>query len=299
MKTLKVLIKRNCKLFFKDKGMLIPSLITPIILLVLYVTFLGKVYKDTFLNAIPEGINISVSIIDGLVSGQLFSSLLAVSCVTVSFCANLVMVQDKVTKARSDIDVSPVNPSIISLAYYISTAINALIISIIAFLSSLIYVAFTGWYLSFSDCLLILLDIILLVMFGTVLSSLICLPLKTNGQMSAVGTIISSGYGFICGAYMPISQFSVGLQKTLMFLPGTYGTSLIRNHSLRGAFLEMKNNHFPNEVIEMMKDSIDCNIYFFDNKISILAMYIIMVLTIFLLLGVYILLTYFRFKKNK
>ena len=41
-----ILIKRNIKLFFKDKGMFFTSLITPAILLVLYVTFLGKdVYK--------------------------------------------------------------------------------------------------------------------------------------------------------------------------------------------------------------------------------------------------------------
>ena len=41
MRTMGYLIKRNMKLFFKDKGMLISSLITPIILLVLYITFLG------------------------------------------------------------------------------------------------------------------------------------------------------------------------------------------------------------------------------------------------------------------
>ncbi|HBJ18379.1 MAG TPA: ABC transporter, partial [Clostridiales bacterium] len=35
------LIKRNTKLFFKDRGMFFSSLITPMILLVLYVTFLA------------------------------------------------------------------------------------------------------------------------------------------------------------------------------------------------------------------------------------------------------------------
>jgi multidrug/hemolysin transport system permease protein len=47
------LIRRNCKLFFKDKGMFFTSLITPVILLVLYVTFLGKVYHDSFASAMP------------------------------------------------------------------------------------------------------------------------------------------------------------------------------------------------------------------------------------------------------
>ena len=50
------LTRRNTKLFFKDKGMFFSSLITPIILLVLYVTFLAKVYRDSFASAIPQGI---------------------------------------------------------------------------------------------------------------------------------------------------------------------------------------------------------------------------------------------------
>ena len=41
-----ILIKRNIKLFFKDKGMFFTSLITPLILLVLYATFLADVYRD-------------------------------------------------------------------------------------------------------------------------------------------------------------------------------------------------------------------------------------------------------------
>ena len=42
-----ILIKRNIRLFFKDKGMFFTSLITPAILLILYVTFLGNVYRDS------------------------------------------------------------------------------------------------------------------------------------------------------------------------------------------------------------------------------------------------------------
>ena len=99
--------------------------------------------------------------------------------------------------------------------------------------------------MSVTDVLWVILDEILLVLFGCALSSIICYPLKTQGQMSAVGTIVSAGYGFICGAYMPISNFDTGLQKVLSILPGTYGTSLLKNHMLRGIFEEMSANGFP------------------------------------------------------
>jgi multidrug/hemolysin transport system permease protein len=56
--TLWILIRRNVKLFFKDKGMFFTSLITPMILLVLYATFLGNVHADSFRMGLPEGVEI-------------------------------------------------------------------------------------------------------------------------------------------------------------------------------------------------------------------------------------------------
>ena len=134
----------------------------------------------------------------------------------------------------------------------------------------------------------LLLDVALLVLFGTALSSCVNFPLSTNGQGSAVGTIVSAGYGFICGAYMPISQFSEGLQKVISFLPGTYGTSLLRNHTLRGVFEEMGAQGFPREVVEAIKDSVDCNLYFFGDKVALPAMYLVLMAGIVLFVGLYV-----------
>ncbi len=290
MRTFFQMVKRNIKIFFKDKGVLFTSLITPIILLVLYATFLAKVYKSSFMSSLPEGFEVSEKLINGMVSGELFSSLLAVSCVTVAFCANMIMVTDKVTGARKDMLVSPVKKSVLAGSYYVGTLATTIIVSLVAMVASLIYVAITGWFLSFGDCMLLLVDIILLTMFGTALSSLINMFLHSQGQISAVGTIVSAGYGFICGAYMPISQFSDGLQKVIMFLPGTYGTSLLRNHALHGVFAEMSNSNFPPEVVEAVKDSVDCNLYFFDTKVSIGAMYAVLTISVAVIIGAYILL---------
>lgn len=282
------LTRRNVKLFFKDKGTFISSLITPIILLVLYATFLAKVYKDSFMSAVA-GMNIDVTVINGTVGAQLVSSLLAVSCVTVAFCSNLLMIQDKTSGARADITVSPVKRSTIAISYFLASAFATLIISFTALGVSLLYLLKTGWYMSLSDVLLIMLDVFLLTIFGTALSSCINFPLSTNGQASAVGTIVSSGYGFICGAYMPLSNFSGGLQKVISFLPGTYGTSLLRNHALRGVYAEMADIGFPPEIVESIKDSIDCNIYFFGTKVSEAAMYAVLAGAILLFVGVYVL----------
>ncbi len=289
MKKFASLTKRNVKLFFKDKGMFFTSLITPIILLVLYVTFLANVFRDTFVSALPDGFTVPEKLINGFAGAELFSSLLAVCCVTVSFCCNMLMVQDKITGARTDLTMAPVKNSVLSLSYYTATLISTLIVCYVAAGAGFIYMAKVGWYLSVKDVVFILIDIFLLVMFGTALSSVINFFLSTQGQISAVGTIVSAGYGFICGAYMPISSFGTGLQKVLSFLPGTYGTSLIRNHTLHGTFEEMAAVGFPDEVVEAIKDSVDCNLYFFDNSVSESSMYIVMAVTVVVLILIYVL----------
>lgn len=296
MNTAFTLIKRNSKLFFKDKGMFFTSLITPAILLVLYVTFLGNVYRDSFTSNLPDSFKLSDNIIEGLVAGQLISSLLAVSCVTVAFCSNFLMVQDKANGTIRDLRISPVKPAALSLSYYVAALLSTLIICFSATVICLAYVAIVGWYMSLKDIFFLFLDVLLLVLFGTALSSIINFFLSTQEQISAVGTIISAGYGFICGAYMPISSFGKGLQKIVLFLPGTYGTSLIRNHTMQGALAEMQNQGIPAEVIEKLKDSLDCNLYFLGSQVNIGTMYMILGITILVLVGIYILLN--KLKEN-
>ena len=284
------LIRRNSKLFFKDKAMFFTSLITPIILLILYTTFLGNVYKQSFLSAIPTGFELPEKLINAVVAGQLVSSLLAVCCVTVSFCSNMLMVQDKVSGARADLTVTPVKKSTLAVSYYFSTLISTLAICVAASVICFIYLSNIGWYLSFKETVLFLLDVILLVMFGTALSSIINFFLNSQGQISAVGTIVSAGYGFICGAYMPVSSFSAGLQKVISFLPGTYGTGLLRNHALNGVFSELSEMGMPKKFVTVFKDSIDCNLYFFDKCVSIEAMYAVLCCSVVVLVLAYIIL---------
>lgn len=298
MKQLVELTKRNTKMFFKDKGMMFVSMITPLILLVLYITFLGNVYRNSYSAAIPVGVVMSDELMDGLVGSQLFSSLLAVCTVTVAFCSNMLMVQDKISGAKNDLLVSPLKKGKLAVSYYLASFISTMIICIVATIACLIYLAVVGWYLTAFDILLIFGDVFLLVMFGTALSSIINHFLSSQGQISAVGSIVSACYGFICGAYMPISSFGTGLQKVLMFSPGTYGTSLIRNHTMRGVFEEMAAQGIPPEVVESFKTAIDCNIEFFGKSVSLSAMFAVMIVSVVLLVSIYVLLNVVKFKKK-
>lgn len=288
MKTLQALTMRNIRMYFKDKGMFFTSLITPLILLVLYSTFLKNIFDQTFADAFASaGMQVSEKLIHGCSGGQMVSSLLSVSCVTVVFCCNLLMVQDRANGTDRDLKISPVSSGTIALSYFLAAFISSWLICLCAEMFCMIYLYFTGWYMSAMDIVLVTADVTLLVLFGTSLSSLCSAPLKTQGQASALGTIISAGYGFICGAYMPISQFSKGIRDVVTLLPGTYGTSLIRNRIMHGVFLEMENMHVPEAMINGLKDSIDVNLYFNSMAVSTSTMVVIVAAAIVILLAGY------------
>ncbi|MBQ3116338.1 MAG: ABC transporter permease [Clostridia bacterium] len=300
MKVFSAMVRRNSKLFFKEKGLFFTALITPLILLVLYATFLSNVYKNSFQQIFDAiGFQVDAKQLKGLVSGQLMSSLIAVSCVTVSFCANMLMVQDKVTGARKDMLLTPVKRSTMALSYYVATTLSTLIIVLIAFVACIIYVACMGWFLSFGDVMLILLDIFLLTMFGTALSSVINFFLSSQGQISAVGSIVSSCYGFICGAYMPISNMGNGIKNFVAFLPGTYGTALVRGHSLNRVIGKMVESGMPKEAVKEVSKLVDCSVEFFGKEVSVAGMYLILCLTIVGLIGIYVLMNYLSSKKAR
>lgn len=222
--------------------------------------------------------------------------MLATSCVTVAFCSNLLMVQDRANGTRKDLIVSPIKKTTLGLSYFLASISSTLIVNLTATMICFIYIGCMGWFLSAGEALLAILDVILLTLFGVSLASCINYFLNTQGQAGAVGTIVSSCYGFVCGAYMPISSYGKGLQNFMAFLPGTYGTSLIRNHMMNGA-LDSLSEQLPSEAIKAMKDSVDVNLYFFDNSVEVWQMYLILLSFIVLLIVLY--LVFVKFIKRR
>lgn len=287
---MRYLVIRHTVLFFKDKGRFLTALITPIVLIVLYMTFLGAVYHDS-LDSIVKYFDISQNTIDAFVNGYLFSSLLAVSCVTVSFCSNMIMVQDKADNKVKDLLIAPISKTTLALSYFISTLIITMIINMTALLACFIVLGTSHWVLPIQDIFCCVMDMFLLTLFGTSLSSIINYFLTTQGQISAVSSIVSAGYGFLCGAYMPISQFTPAVRTFIKFLPGTYGTSLIRNHLLKSLFTKL-GTKVPADVMNVIHQSFDTSFTLMGHTVTQTMMYLIMIFTCVILLLIYIFLNY-------
>ena len=297
-KKLVTLVARNTKCYFKDKFLFFVSMITPLILLVLFATFLRNVYIDSFKSAFPEGFTAQDRVLEGITGAWLMSSILSVSSVTVAFCSNVVMINDKIEGNLNDFRVSPVKGVTTSIAYFISNFFVTLIVMLCLMLIGHIYLAAVGWYIPVGDVFMILVDIICSVLFGTLLAGVVESFISSQGGLSAVSTLVSSMYGFICGAYMPFSQFSEGLRNVLCCLPGTYGVGIMRNHYMGGYLSALADEGVSQEALSAIKENFDISIKVFGTEIPLGAMYGILLGACAFLIVAYVAIVIIKNKKK-
>lgn len=294
LRKMSYLTLRNIKLYFKDKMTFLVSLITPLILLVLFIAFLKSTYEDSILSII-QGFDLDQSLIDAFTGGWLFSSVLATSCITIAFCSGM-MVIDKINRANIDFMVSPVKKSTLQLSYVLANLFSTFIINFVLLIVGLIYLACVGFYITFVDILLIVFGIIITSLFGTILANIIWTFTHSQGVVSGVCTLVSALYGFICGAYMPIRTMGQGMQYFVSLLPGTYATVLFRQGFLNSVLNRMRET-LPQGMINGIASGFDVKMSFFGHDVSTLALILVISISTIVLLGVFLFINKFK-KKN-
>ncbi len=294
LRKMSYLTLRNTKLYFKDKMTFLVSLITPLILLVLFIAFLKSTYEDSILSII-KGFDLDQSLIDAFTGGWLFSSVLATSCITIAFCSGM-MVIDKINRANIDFMVSPVKKSTLQLSYVLANLFSTFIITFVLLIVGLIYLACVGFYITFVDILLIVFGIIITSLFGTILANIIWTFTHSQGVVSGVCTLVSALYGFICGAYMPIRAMGQGMQYFVSLLPGTYATVLFRQGFLNSVLNRMRET-LPQGMINGIASGFDVKMSFFGHDVSTLALILVISISTIVLLGVFLFINKFK-KKN-
>ncbi|MDE5755858.1 MAG: ABC transporter permease, partial [Clostridia bacterium] len=198
---------------------------------------------------------------------------------------------DKLKKTLRGFEIAPIDKFSLSLSYTVSNFITTLLICVIVLIISFIYLAIVGWYLSFGDVMLIIVDMILTVTMGSLFISLVGRLINSQGALSGVCTLVSSMYGFICGAYMPISSMGKGIQNFVGFIPGTYSTVIFRQAYMNGILDEMSKT-VPQQAVDEIGKGFDCQYYFFDHKVASWVLFLVVILTIVVLLAIYMALNF-------
>ncbi|WP_455025366.1 ABC transporter permease [Oribacterium sinus] len=232
-------IKRNVLLFFKDWQSILFSLLTSIIVLVLYLLFL----KGTFVSAIQSAMEqyprlasiVSQKDIDMFANLFLLSGILGSAMISVPFSCITVLVKDRANKVDYDILSTPLKRGQIIFAYFVSAVLTSILLNSIILAVGLIGIRMQGnMYLNASQVI----KAFSIVALGSISASsifmIVVLFFKTVSACEAFFGILSAASGFVIGAYIPISQFSDGVQTVCNLFPASQITIMLRNILLNG-----------------------------------------------------------------
>ena len=232
-------IKRNVLLFFKDWQSILFSLLTSIIVLVLYLLFL----KGTFVSAIQSAMEqypglasmVPQKDIDMFANLFLLSGILGSAMISVPFSCITVLVKDRANKVDYDILATPMKREQIIFAYFVSAVLTSILLNSIILAVGLIGIRMQGnMYLNISQVIKAFSIVALGSISASAIFMIVVLFFKTVSACEAFFGILSAASGFVIGAYIPISQFSDGVQTVCNLFPASQITIMLRNILLNG-----------------------------------------------------------------
>ena len=232
-------IKRNVLLFFKDWQSILFSLLTSIIVLVLYLLFL----KGTFVSAIQSAMEqypglasmVPQKDIDMFANLFLLSGILGSAMISVPFSCITVLVKDRANKVDYDILATPMKREQIIFAYFISAVLTSILLNSIILAVGLIGIRMQGnMYLNISQVVKVFSVVALGSISASAIFMIVVLFFKTVSACEAFFGILSAASGFVIGAYIPISQFSNEVQTVCNLFPASQITIMLRNILLNG-----------------------------------------------------------------
>ena len=233
------LIKRNLLLFFKDWQSILFSLLTSIIVLVLYLLFL----KGTFVSAMQSAMEqypglvsmIAEKDIDMFANFLLLTGILGSAMISVPFSCITTLVRDRANKVDYDILATPLKRGQIIFAYFVSAVLSSTLLTGFILAIGLVGISLQG------DTHLNAIQLVksfAVVALGSISASaifmIVVLFFKSVSACEAFFGILSAASGFVIGAYIPISQFSNGVQTVCNLFPASQITILLRNILLNG-----------------------------------------------------------------
>ena len=232
-------IKRNVLLFFKDWQSILFSLLTSIIVLVLYLLFL----KGTFVSAIQSAMEqypglasmVSEKDIDMFANLFLLSGILGSAMISVPFSCITVLVKDRANKVDYDILSTPLKRGQIIFAYFVSAVLTSTLLTDIILAVGLIGIRMQGnMYLNAIQVIKAFSVVALGSISASAIFMIVVLFFKTVSACEAFFGILSAASGFVIGAYIPISQFSNEIQTVCNLFPASQITIMLRNILLNG-----------------------------------------------------------------
>jgi multidrug/hemolysin transport system permease protein len=216
------LLIRNLRVYFRDKASVFFSLLSVIIIILLYALFLGDAWAG---SSIFQGRQGARNLMDNWVMG----GLLAVVSVTSTMGAFGIMVDDKSRKIIKDFYSSPLSRPGLTGGYILSAFLIGLLMSLLTAGFVIIYILARGG--AFPP-LIVLAKTAGLILISSLSNTSIVLFLvsfiNSSNAFATASTLMGTLIGFLTGIYMPIGQLPPAVQTLIKFIPTSHAAALFR-----------------------------------------------------------------------
>ena len=242
MKMFLGLTRRNLLLYFKDRQAILFSLLTSMIIFVLYLLFLRRTFADAVSQAaaaVPalQGL-IRQEDLDMFTNMKLLVGVLASAMITIPYSCLMTVIRDRENHVDQDILATPVRRGQIILSYFTASALSAILMAFALLTAGLGLLRFFGALsMGPADILRAYGVTALGCLSSAALFLTVLLFFRTSAASTSFFGILSAVSGFVIGAYIPISQFSDRVQTVCNLFPASHITVLLRN-ALLGGVLE-------------------------------------------------------------
>ena len=285
MKSIIALTQRNLKLFFRNKPLVFFSLLSVMIVVGLYVLFLG----DINVQNIRSEIGRDIPQIDALVFAWMLPGAVAISTMTLALGNMERLVDDAQSETLSDFMVSPVTRVQLILSYVISTILIAFLISMLMVGVSVVVVWSKGGDWMQPWTLVQVIGIVLLMIISnSLLSLLIASFISSANTYGVVNSITGTFIGFVTGCYMPMGIMPVFVQNLFNALPVSMGASLLRQLYLAPIMDEVFAGT-PANVVSDYRIFQGIDLVMFEQVLSPSLMFMVMLIGIVILFGLSVL----------
>lgn len=230
------LTRRNLLVFFKDILAVFFSLLTSIIVFVLYLLFL----KGTFVDAMTDTMKgleniVNSNDIEMFANGILLSGVLGSAIITVPYTCLQTIVKDRENGVDSDICSTPLKRWKIILSYFTASSVSAFLLTSLILTIGLIVLNIMGDVYMPASSVAVSYGIVLLgSLSSTSLFMVVMLLMRSSSTSTAFFGILAAASGFVIGAYIPLSRFSDSVMSVCNLFPASHITSMLRNVLLSG-----------------------------------------------------------------
>ena len=210
-------MSRNLRLFFRDRLGVFFSLLSALILFLLYTLFLGSSQIDNLQESFP---GVSRGDVKSFVDTWMFAGIVGITSITTGLGAMSVFVEDSSSGRFRDFLVSPIRRETLIVGYLLSAAVVALIMTTVVLIISLAYLyLLDGVSFDAGKIAVVYGFLALSCLAFAALSAFVVSMVRTAGAYSALSTIVGTILGFLAGAYIPVGALPEGVRTVISAMP--------------------------------------------------------------------------------